>query len=158
MTFPLSNQWTDLEEVNATKMNARIDAMLNLLAAAQSGFPGGLLASANSPGHTGITTATVLATVSVTLVSGKKYKVTAYFQGAQVTSTGTVTVLLGGTSGVPTNILYFQSTGPATLYGSTAAEFTAPSSGTFAFQIVGSTSAGTYTDTTATQIMVENVA
>lgn len=31
MTFPLSNQWTDLEALNAAKLNARIDQQLNAL-------------------------------------------------------------------------------------------------------------------------------
>lgn len=31
MTFPISNQWTDLESLNAAKLNARVDARLNAL-------------------------------------------------------------------------------------------------------------------------------
>jgi len=41
MTFPsvpLAHQWTDLEALNAVKLNARIDDNLNLLAAAIGGF------------------------------------------------------------------------------------------------------------------------
>lgn len=92
MTFPgvpLPNQWTDLEGLNAVKLNARIDVPLNAL---QAAMPAGFLADLSSGTSATFVTPAVdyaSATVGFTLAAQRRVRI---FVKANFT-------MVGGTSG-----------------------------------------------------------
>jgi len=114
------------------------------------------LALATQTDYTGLA---IVVQGTVSVVAGRKYEVSAWLNGLQQTSTGTVTAQLSGTAGVPTTKLVAGSyTAAATVIGSTTALYEPTVSTTMTFQLTASTSAGSLRIATrAAQIWVTDV-
>lgn len=123
--------------------------------------PVGLLAQNNSAGHLGITTSTVCATVTATVVSGRKYRVNAYCAGTwNASSTGILSIATTGGSGYTGVQIYLQQLSATTTpYGAASTVFTANASGSQVFTVTAlrSSGTGTYDDGVNTQISIEDL-
>lgn len=152
-TPPVGSQWST-GFVDAADMHDRIDVPIDTLYATQQAGPFG------SVGHnvlgspvTGITTAATLAAVAVSVVAGRKYRISTYFEGTQVTTTGILVVNLK-IAGTHTAYCWFDSTPPKTVYGSNTYYYAPGSSGSVTFSLVGTTSAGTLSVSAGSQVFV----
>lgn len=146
MTYPavpLTNPWVT-GYVNAVTMYDNTTLPLNEIQAVFVNQGAGSVGHVVLGSTATVTTNVVLITVNVSVVAGRKYWVAAGYSGSQNTSTSVVTVPLFINSGQVT-YLSFNSYTPQTLYATAGYFYTPGTTGTFAFQINASSSAGTLT-------------
>jgi hypothetical protein len=112
-------------------------------AAAAAESAGGYIAHATGPAaQTDFTGVAIVATFTATVAAGRAYEISAYFFGTQITNAGAPSVRLSGTSGNPTNFLFFQQVGAnTTVYGSTTALLLPSSTAARNFQLTAQSTA-----------------
>lgn len=161
MAYPatsIGNQFSSPGFISNVDLHARIDTPLDAVAALVNAGPYGSVGH-NSLGSTttGIgSTPAVLAAQAVSVVSGRKYKITSYFEGAQVTSTGNLLVEMQ-ISSVHADYLIFAAQPPATVYGHGGYLYVPGSTASITFRLMGSTSAGTLTVNAGAFILIEDL-
>lgn len=161
MAYPatsIGNQFPSAGFINNTDLHARVDVPLDAVAALVNAGPYG------SVGHNvlgalvaGITTTpAVLASQAASVVAGRKYKISSYFEGAQVTTTGILLVEMQIAS-VHAEYLWFDTTAPKTVFGKGNYFYAPGSTASVTFRLMGSTSAGTLSVNAGAFILVEDI-
>lgn len=95
-----------------------------------------------------------------TYYAGRMYRITAYGEGLQITSSGTATLRLAGSVGVPISMLYRAHALPVNVYanGTVVSMFEPPSSGAYTIQVTAQSTAGAHrVNANAVQLSVEDV-
>lgn len=97
--YPLANPWTSGEEIDATKMQARVTAPINDLASILSVAPLGVIGHATGPETTtdANTTGSVIVSLAVSVTAGRRYRVSASAECTKLTAAGTATVQMKST-------------------------------------------------------------
>lgn len=153
MTFPfidLPNQWGSgipPTAVTAIELQARIDANLNLVAAAIRGLPQGNVGGpvAGPSAQTDYSTGATVVSVTVPTVAGRNYQISGVILGTQITAAGIVTVKLAAASAELGRILTGNSYPISQIAGNSgSATFTASSTGSVLFAMTVQDSAGAF--------------
>lgn len=157
MTWPqvaLTNPWVT-GYVNATTMYNNTTLPLNQLQAVWFNNGAGSLAHnvLGSP-VAGITTSAVtIATATAAVVSGRKYLISSYFSGSQNTTTGNTVVSLNAAA-AQIGLLQIAVSPPSTIYGTCVQLYVPGTTGSVAFAVTASTSAGTMTVAAGSYVLV----
>lgn len=162
MAYPqtsIGNQFPSPGYIDNVDLHAAIDTPLDAVAALVNAGPYGSVGhNTLASGVTGITnTGANVATVTVSVVAGRKYRVTGYAEGTQVTTTGNAVIQLTIAAG-HAEYYYFKSAGAGeTIFGDGSYLYIPGSSASVTFTVQVSTSAGTASISAGAFILVEDI-
>lgn len=121
MTFPnvplTTPQWTNGEELNAAKMQARIDTPLNQIQSFLSSVPLGIIGFNALAFTNNYTTNVSYVSVTCSFVAGRTYRLTGGFEGTNLGATAAPQLSIVGST-IPFALLWFLTVGAGvTIYG-----------------------------------------